>query len=131
MDIFGKNLHEGAQNEISADIKSSVVNEMPNQTVMESSSPRVFIINTDPRNTDLLTRCLKTMHSEDFLYLMADGVNALLDEAMFDILSDVPNLYISSFDMNARSISIWCGEEANASHLVALIAKYGNPITFK
>ena len=105
--------------------------KMQEGAVIESATPRVFIINTDPRKSDLLTRCLKTMHSDDILYLRADGVNALLDEEMFDTLADLPNLYVSSFDMNARSISVWCGEEANASQLVELIGKYGSPITFK
>ncbi len=96
-----------------------------------SASPRVFIINTDPRNSDILSRCLKTMHPDDILYLMGDGVNALLDNDLFDILTDVSNLYVSSYDMTARGINVFCGEEANATQLVELVSKYGSPVTFK
>ncbi|WP_406547284.1 DsrH/TusB family sulfur metabolism protein [Succinimonas sp.] len=96
-----------------------------------SSAPRVFIINTDPRNSDILSRCLKTMHPDDILYLMGDGVNALLDDELFDVLTDVPSLYVSSYDMTARGINVFCGEEANAAQLVELVSKYGSPVTFK
>ena len=96
-----------------------------------SASPRVFIINTDPRNSDILSRCLKTMHQDDILYLMGDGVNALLDNELFDVLTDVPSLYVSSYDMTARGINVFCGEEANATQLVELVSKYGSPVTFK
>ena len=96
-----------------------------------SATPRVFIINTDPRNSDILSRCLKTMHPDDILYLMGDGVNALLDDELFDVLTDVPSLYVSSYDMTARGINVFCGEEANATQLVELVSKYGSPVTFK
>ena len=62
---------------------------------------------------------------------MGDGVNALLDDELFDVLTDVPSLYVSSYDMTARGINVFCGEEANATQLVELVSKYGSPVTFK
>ncbi len=96
----------------------------------DSSKPKIHLISSDPRNTDLLDRCLKASKPNDILYFVGDGVNVFLDENLFEKVSNY-EVYVSEYDVTARAIPCWCSEEISADKIVELVTKYGSPITWK
>lgn len=90
----------------------------------------LHIIKSNPKDNDVLQKCLAAFKPDDALLLMGQGVIAQNTDEFKEALSLIDNLYVLESDLVAYDIKEWYGTDINMDGVVNLIVKYGSPLTW-